>query len=330
MKKSAPQNPESDPNAPDETYIQAALKDRLSKIWQTSVAQASDAQLKRAHAAAGTNDVLRQDLAAALRERGIKSPAAPSGAPTSEHDPAVADGTLSTEIVTEDTLLGQQLTAQHEKVKSALREQLIFGAMIMKVAARFDSTVESKPSHAGRGRYAGGSGLKGWLAQYAPTVAEPTAYRYMALAKGLHDEFKLGKKADLTLLLSAPDEELSDSLRKKQRDILEMLDGKSQRQLKLELGLAPAKETGGKREKTGPEATLEEKHQRAIEALQEKFRETFVGVKYRTSDGVYKLMTDAEVETAIDHAREFQEEATAWLKLTRAERQSQAAAAFRD
>lgn len=136
----------------------------------------------------------------------------------------------------EDAVLGRQLTEQWERVKSARKEDLIFGAMMVRLRDRvLAPRAESK--HKGSGRFAKGEGLKPWLKEHAPAVSEGVAYRLMEIAEGIAEDFHL-KRVDLEMLLSAQIESLDAALTKKRLAIEEVIDGKSQRQLLLDFGRA--------------------------------------------------------------------------------------------
>lgn len=141
----------------------------------------------------------------------------------------------------EDTVLGRQLTAQWEKVKSNRMDDLLFGAMMLKLRERIRGSARGT-AQGNEARK--GTGLKGWLAAHAPSVSESIAHRMMDIAEGVVDALKLGK-VDLEMLLSAQVENLDARLAKKRAEIEKVIDGKSQRQLLLDFGKAPSKSKGG-------------------------------------------------------------------------------------
>lgn len=220
----------------------------------------------------------------------------------------------------DDKLRGQQITEAFREANGAVKRVLIFGAMMLVQRDLVDSA--RGVNSATRGPTTKGDGLKAWLKAFAPEVAasEGSAYRYMGLAEGLRDALKLGKKADLTLLLTAPDEELSESLRKKQAEIDKLIEGKSQRQLIFEFGKAEPKLKGGHRTKSGPPETPEEKFKRHAQDQHDKFVATFESVKFRHDDKALRFASDVEIELACDFCEEFITAARAWLKLPRRER----------
>jgi hypothetical protein len=157
----------------------------------------------------------------------------------------------------DDKLRGQQLTEAYRDANGAIKRVLIFGAMML---MQREAIVSARGHVRTGGAASKGDGLKAWLEACAPEVAESraTAYRYMALAEGLRDELKLGKKADLTLLLTAAGDSLSENLRKKAAEIDKLIQGKSQRQLLFDFGKADPKKRGGHHPRKGPPPTPEE------------------------------------------------------------------------
>lgn len=147
----------------------------------------------------------------------------------------VPAGALTVDERDEDALLGAQLTAQWERVKANRRDDLIFGAMMLRLRAHCDSARGvAKKGNAERK----GTGLKAWLSQHAPAVSESIAYRLMEIADGISADFNL-KKIDLETLLAAQLDGLDEKLAKKRAQIEEVIEGKSQRQLLLEFGKGP-------------------------------------------------------------------------------------------
>lgn len=175
------------------------------------------------------------------------------------HDMTLAvaspSGALVVDEADQDALMGAQLTAQWEVVKSGTKQQLIFGAMMLKVWERCDSARgAAKLGNEARK----GKGLKGWLAEHAPSVGEGSAYRMMEVAEGLHADLKLGKGVDLEELLATQLEDLPEKLAAKRAQIDKVIDGKSQRQLLLEFGKS-MKRKGGKTSKKNDEEEDEDK-----------------------------------------------------------------------
>lgn len=137
----------------------------------------------------------------------------------------------------EDQVMGRQLTQQWERVKASRKEDLIFGAMMCKLREHIATGSARGATKASHDPTKKGTGLKGWLETYAPTVSESIAYRLMEIAEGIAADFHL-KRIDLEALLGAQIENLDTNLAKKRAQIEEVIEGKSQRQLLLEFGRA--------------------------------------------------------------------------------------------
>lgn len=219
----------------------------------------------------------------------------------------------------DDRLRGQQLTAAFHDANDGLKRVLIFGSMMMEQKRVVDSTRGANSPKRGPGTK--GTGFKAWLAECAPDVAksEASAYRYMALAEGVHEALKLGKNVDLSQLLASSDEELSPALKKKQTELLDLISGKSARQLLLELG-GGSKPRGGKREAAGPEETPEEKEARVLAARRENFAVRIAGIAHATEDQDWRVVEDIEIEHAIDTLEAFIAGAREWLKTPKSKR----------
>ncbi len=217
----------------------------------------------------------------------------------------------------EDGLLGRQLSEQWDKVVGGQREQLVFGAMMMKLRARIATGSACGASKASHDPTKKGTGLKGWLKEHAPRVAESTAYRLMEIAEGVRAEFKLGAKVDLELLLAAQIENLDGALAKKRAAIEQCIEGQSQRQLLLTFG-KEAKlrggDTSGKAEKLTPE------EQRALD-LQNLREDATAPFKLLSELGdKWHVFNDAEGEGAIDIAEAWLVKAKAWFKTPKSKR----------
>jgi hypothetical protein len=237
----------------------------------------------------------------------------------------------------EDVVMGRQLKEQAEKIAPAAREMLIFAGMLLTVRARVNSAAEltSRPKR-GPGSHDGS--FKQWMETYAPTVSLPTAYRFLEIADGLVDEFKLGKKADLKLLLSAPVEQLSKAQAAKRREIEECVEGRSQRQLLLTFG----KKTDGRAKNPGgfrPNALmlrgwLEKEFPDNPEYYGAEFYDLPEDVQKRfkrEGERYFERLTKAERQELEDaeYARQCMAEATeklgAWTDLWQMERAEEAA-----
>jgi hypothetical protein len=134
---------------------------------------------------------------------------------------------------TADAQMGAQLTAQYALAVGGIRHVLIFGAMMLQVRDGLISARGNKPL--ARGVNSDG-GLSSWLTEHAPKVNLSTAYRFMDLAEGLRNEFRLAAKTDLVHLLQAPVETLPAPRQKEREKIDAFVEGKSQRQLLFDFG----------------------------------------------------------------------------------------------
>ncbi len=169
----------------------------------------------------------------------------PYGGMLEGRDAAGAIAATTTEPEDEDELLGLQLSMQWEKAVGGQRDQILFGAMMMKLKARLSARGQPKK---GGHDLKKGEGLQGWLEDHAPKVSRGTAYRLMEIAEGVQAICKLGKKIDLEELLACSGEDVPEQLQKKRAEIEKLIAGKSQRQLLLEFG---GKEDGRSNNKPG-------------------------------------------------------------------------------
>ena len=224
---------------------------------------------------------------------------------------AAAPGTLS-----DDALMGAQLTEQFKKAITATREVVIFGAMMIRAR---EHTVSTR-GHGGKFGEKG-EGFKAWLDEFSPDVARsrPTAYRFMALAEGVQEEFNVGKKCDLTLLLTAPDDELTPALRNKQRSILDFLEGKSQRQLLLQLG-GDEEKTKSPRKKHDEDLTPEQEFELVTGALKKDANELFSTLETYAQKKHFQVLNDAELDAAISTLDEARTAMEAWRKTPKGKR----------
>jgi hypothetical protein len=145
--------------------------------------------------------------------------------------------TLSTrgQGVTDDALMGAQLTEQYHRATGGMREVLRFGAMMMILRQRTDSArgICEPGTALPRGKDVKGAGIKGWLDVHAPEVTQSTAYRFENIAKSVQDQFALPAKVRKSLgfagLATADADKLTDKERKLQQDLFAFIDGTSQR-----------------------------------------------------------------------------------------------------
>lgn len=225
--------------------------------------------------------------------------------------------TLVTTYKDQDSLMGAQLTEQYRKAVGALKEVLIFGAMLL--------TVDQNCS--ARGTVSGGrgktGGLREWLREYAPDIPVTTAWRFKALAEGLRDEFRLGAKVDLHHVLTAPEEDLDAKLVAKRVRIEEFIEGKSQRQLLFELGGSSS--SHGTRPVGNPLQQPEPSHEEQQRMCEERCRAEnveFFNLLLKMSDGDkwQVSLSDHELEVARDAASTLAKRITEWLRLPQSKR----------
>ncbi len=133
--------------------------------------------------------------------------------------------------------MGEQLTAQYRKAQSAQLEIITFGAMLLQAE-------EAVCTCAHGGRFGDkGTGFKGWLNQYAPTIERTKAYRYRDIAEALVGHLHLKSTEQLKLLTSG--DALDPKLAKKREQLLDLVTERSVRGIQLELGLRDEVKTRG-------------------------------------------------------------------------------------
>jgi len=221
---------------------------------------------------------------------------------------------ISTQIVvtapnSQDAQMGQQLTEQYHRATGAIREILIFGSMMVQMK----DTLSTRGQGTGNGIK--GDGLKGWLECYAPDISRPTAYRFMELAEGLQKRFET---TDTVFLLSTPVEDLSDAEQAKRKEIDELIEGKSQRQLYFDFGLNEKKA-----ELT--ESQIVKVIRSKSPAQKESELRTALCLKF---DAVYKtfgtkewqILTDDMLRGTVELFEEFATDVRAYLAIPKAER----------
>lgn len=205
--------------------------------------------------------------------------------------------------------MGQQLTEQYHRATGAIREILIFGSMMVQMK----DTLSTRGQGTGNGIK--GDGLKGWLECYAPDISRPTAYRFMELAEGLQKRFET---TDTVFLLSTPVEDLSDAEQAKRKEIDELIEGKSQRQLYFDFGLNEKKA-----ELT--ESQIVKVIRSKSPAQKESELRTALCLKF---DAVYKtfgtkewqILTDDMLRGTVELFEEFATDVRAYLAIPKAER----------
>jgi len=210
-----------------------------------------------------------------------------------------------------DVVMGKQLTAQSHKVDAAMVEVLIFGAMVMLLEEKL-----------GEGDAKGGRGKKGgiseWLRQFAPTVSKQKACRYRDVAKSVQDHFKLPAKVSFLALATTPPEALPAKLRTKQRDLFAFVTGTSPNSWLDQFKAIKA--PGGAQVSDLPELTPAEKYKAAVAQIREDHKgacDTLIGLAKRKA---YQVLPDNELHAVIESTEEFLKHATEWAKTPKAKR----------
>lgn len=186
-------------------------------------------------------------------------------------------------------------------------EQHIFGAMLI-LLHRHLADLSARGQVARGGRGARGTGLEGWLHQYAPAVKRPTALRWMKATHGLMAKAGVLTPEGLQRLLRSEAAELSEDDWVKQRDLFTLIENCSQNEL---LTPVPTKMEKARR-LTGHEAT------NVLRTLC-----TNVGEHLRClhSEKAYIALKDAELDGLIDHLEATLEDVRAWRKLPKTDRE---------
>jgi hypothetical protein len=236
----------------------------------------------------------------------------------------------------EDAIMGRQLTEQWERVKASRKEDLILGAMVVKVRERVLSA-RGRPK---RGPGSTEGSLSQWLEKFAPTVSRSIAYRLMEIADGIAESFKLGRM-DLEQLLCAQVDGLDEKLAKKRLQIEEVIEGKSQRQLLLDFGREAKPKGGDKHPRctacakplrdhsathcphcqhpTGvteltPEAKMDELRERVRVWAGELISDSRIAHK------LWRLLPDHEAKALAAHLDQFRRDLDEWVKQPAARR----------
>lgn len=223
-----------------------------------------------------------------------------------------------------DAEMGAQLTEQYHRATGGMVEVLKFGAMMIQMEEAFDSARGAK--HEGRGRYAKGSGFKGWLKEHAPDIKEGTAYRLRAVTESIAERYetivgaKTAKQFALPALVTTPREQLPEAAAAKQLDLFNYVAGTSQRSWLDQF--KPASDKGGKTYerdgKKGKRAKLTA--EQATKLLHDLCSGGAASLKTIHDKQAYIVLNDAELDGLIDHCTEVANAAAAWRKLTKAER----------
>ncbi len=234
-----------------------------------------------------------------------------------------------------DAEMGAQLTEQFHRATGGMVEVLKFGAMMIQMEASFDSARGAK-SHEGSGRFAKGTGFKGWLKEHAPEVKEGTAYRLRAVTESIATQYeqivgpKVAKQFALSALVTTPADQLPKPAADKQLQLFDYVRGTSQRSWLDQFKPATARggntyERGGGKGK--PKKLTAEQAAKISRDLCLNGSQTLAAIH---KDAAYTVLTDAELDGLIDHCDEVHKAALAWRKLTKAQRTEALAARIAD
>lgn len=143
------------------------------------------------------------------------------------------------EASSQDAQMGIQITEQYERATGAMREVVIFGAMMMLLREKHpDSVGAGRPKKlSARGQLSDDQPftLQKWLETYAPKVKRGTALRFLAVTESIATEYKeivgakTAKLISLTELVTTPADQLAPDLSAKQLDLFGFVSGTSQR-----------------------------------------------------------------------------------------------------
>lgn len=202
--------------------------------------------------------------------------------------------------------IGRQMEDLYRKAQLGLLNAIAVGDLVAQ-ARQVVSTVETTSHKATRGPQTKGDGIKGILAEIAPSVPLSTAYRFEQLAENVRAEFAIGVRTPLAQIITG--EKKDDKSLKLLAKLSDFVVGKTQRALLLEIG-TPDPEIGGKRTKT-KKLTPEQERAEWIAAATQTAKTTANAIQ--TLDDRWKLLDDVELKLAIAAAKKFTEEAAAWL-----------------
>lgn len=210
-----------------------------------------------------------------------------------------------------DKLMGRQLTAEYKHAVAGMTHVIRVGAMVMMLRARLLSNLDNRTLP--RGRNANDTGLNAWLEKYAPEVKRSTAYRFEDVAKAVAQKFalpsKVAKRLTFEQLVAADPKKLDPAARKAQAELLEFVQGTSQRSWLDQF--RSAKDRGGKRARNSssddsydPNSEAEEARDLWLPHL--NFLESD-GVEKRTWKDLPKAELDRLIHIVVDLGKQLRE-----------------------
>jgi hypothetical protein len=251
--------------------------------------------------------------------------AAPGGALPSESDAKsltiVAPGTIS-----DDALMGEQLTAQYRLAVGGMREVLRFGAMMMALRDRLSTVVQVRTTGGKFSEKPDGS-IKKWIEEHAPEIKFGTAFRFLHVAEAVAERFQTPAKISFVDLATKPTEELPDKLRTKQAELWEFVDGTSQRSWLDQF--VPEGRRGGDvtpRDENGKRIVHKPTPEEIAENYRMEVKRCALAAQLFAKEGTYQALSDVELDAVVDHFNDFISAAKAWRALTKRERTERALA----
>ena len=241
------------------------------------------------------------------------TPAAPAPATAlvtrSELLPGPSALVSATGPLSEDALMGQQLTDQYDRACCAMSEVIKFGAMMLRIR----ETVFARGHCSGWGKV--GDGLKAWLERYAPQINRSTAYRFMNVAEAVAAEFSLPKEVKFSELAITPTLELPENLREKQRELWAFVNGTSQRSWLDRLALTKPKKAP-EQKTLAPDQRPEPRKKRSPDELDGLMD----GVEKFAKEKLYQVWDDDDLDRAILILGRARDGVQAWRSLPKADR----------
>lgn len=208
---------------------------------------------------------------------------------------------------TELRKLGRQIEDQYRKSQTGLLHCIALGDLVAE-ARKVVSTVDTTRPRGG-GEDTAGTGLKAWLAEFAPNVPRSTAYRFEDMSENVRAEMRIGKRVSVArIIMGEVKDAKSLALLEKMADFV---GGKTQRTLLIGIGQPDAK-IGGKRDAKTKPPTEEERRNAWLQDARQRSIATFSGL--HDLEERWKILDDVELSVAIADSEAFLRDAKAWLR----------------
>ncbi len=229
---------------------------------------------------------------------------------------------MSNELATPSRLpeMGNQLEEQFERTHPAMKEIVVFWAMVemFREEATRIALCDFSPQ-IGRHRPSREIDLKNLFAKYAPSIDYKKADRYHCVGRHIASTFKehfpetLLRKIEISRLAAfSPGmlEKIDRRLPKKQKQLFDYADGKSQRSW---LDQFRENRQGGRRTSTKEQLTPEEARAKCIELAREwaanRLTDTYV------NDKMWRLVPDHEAAALAKHLQTLSREIREWIAI---------------